>query len=764
MDTRDRTAAKWAMIATAVFLVFVFWLAFSGAAKGGPVIYDRTQNVTFSQSVLDSAGLWYGYPDSIWIKIRAADGTDLNDLRLTTGDGRVSADPDDSALVFTDQWQDIDGDGGDSLYNVTITTGYATGGGLWVSEQHTVTVEVREWWIPTDADSMTHLVTVIRDSLPELVTATGFSTFNAASDSVIVDGSSFADLNNAIDATVVADGAITVATMSQATFDKIGFYVLNHRSDTAYWVSGADSSFAAVVMELSTRLDALNNFDPSSDSVIVDVSAAHAAAGLLAGISDSVWDGTPTRDLTTPNDYKADVSGLSTFDNTSDSVIVDVSSAAAARGLAAHTADSVWDGTPTRDLTTPNDYKADVSGLSTFDASSDSVIVDVSAAHDAEGLMAGITDSIKAEFSFNGSFVNANIELLEGSNQSSVDLKDFADNGYDPAGDSLVVYKYDGSSAGNDSLQIRRWVWDSTSGNYGNYARVVDTSKVSEGASATVPDSVAGVARLVNSYANDSALWVQTYQRIDSVADTINAHAPHDDNFGGTGNATGTGSQLDSILVLDTSGTSVPVAYAKVSIYADGYSGSALYTWSDANGWVVFNLDASTDYDVNGVGTGYIFDSYNMTTGSGGTFKDTLMGYNIAVGSPSSASLKRVYDYEEGDVNDGRIRKAGFKVVAQLVGAQEAQSEIPRDTVANLDRSWNDTWETKTDTSGYWFLDVPVTSYLKPGNRTDSVFIKFTMYEYQSSTKTRWETDEWLYLEDTDTDCLTNILNGTGCP
>lgn len=86
-----------------------------------------------------------------------------------------------------------------------------------------------------------------------------------------------------------------------------------------------------------------STYNPASDSVIVDVSAAATANGLVDEIQ----------------------SGLSTFDNTADSVIADVSAAATANGLV----DEIQ------------------SGLSTFNNTSDSVIVDVSSAASANGLL-----------------------------------------------------------------------------------------------------------------------------------------------------------------------------------------------------------------------------------------------------------------------------------------------------------------------------------------------------------------------------------------
>jgi len=74
-------------------------------------------------------------------------------------------------------------------------------------------------------------------------------------------------------------------------------------------------------------------FDPSTDSVLVDVSAAGEAGGLASTIEDTIYAHT--------DDYKA--TGFSTFDASAESVFVDVSAASDDGGLLSIMADTLTD-------------------------------------------------------------------------------------------------------------------------------------------------------------------------------------------------------------------------------------------------------------------------------------------------------------------------------------------------------------------------------------------------------------------------------------
>lgn len=175
--------------------------------------------------------------------------------------------------------------------------------------------------------------------------------------------------------------------------------------------------------------------------------------------------------------------------------------------------------------------------------------------------------------------------------------------------------------------------------------------------------------------------------------------------------AAGTGEQYDSILVLDTSGTPAPIPWAHVTVYLDGFSGNGFPAMANAAGWAMLNLGASTAYDVLGHASGFVIGAYNMTTGSGGTFCDTLMGYDIDLGSPGSADLCRVSGTIRG--SDGQAI-AGAKVYLNLVFPADS---VPIDTatattVTSL-IAGQQAYAT-TDANGQWYLDRIPNAYLTP--------------------------------------------------
>jgi hypothetical protein len=203
----------------------------------------------------------------------------------------------------------------------------------------------------------------------------------------------------------------------------------------------------------------------------------------------------------------ADVSGLSTFDATSDSVYVfkmsdsvvakieDTIHANAAdykaTGFSTHSAADVWT-TGSRELSTPNNYKADVSGLSTFDAATDSVIVDASAANVDDGLAELI--AVAAEDSVNNNYPgNFSSLAILATGEVGIDLDntqgtlDAAEIGADAITSSQLA-----TSAGNE---LADEVWDelqaghSTDGSFGAY---VDDTVSEAGATATISDADMG--------------------------------------------------------------------------------------------------------------------------------------------------------------------------------------------------------------------------------------------------------------------------------
>ena len=161
------------------------------------------------------------------------------------------------------------------------------------------------------------------------------------------------------------------------------------------------------------------------------------------------------------------------------------------------------------------------------------------------------------------------------------------------------------------------------------------------GAAGSVPDSALNyISMLGTQHPTDSALQEQIYARVDSIADTINAHAPHDDNWGGTGNATGTGSQTDTIWVYDTSGTDVVVPYTKITVKNAAQSANIAVSYANTSGYAVFALDASTEYNVLCQIYGYNFDLFNWTTGAGAWDSTYVNGYDIEVATAATPTAQ----------------------------------------------------------------------------------------------------------------------------
>jgi len=128
----------------------------------------------------------------------------------------------------------------------------------------------------------------------------------------------------------------------------------------------------------------------------------------------------------------------------------------------------------------------------------------------------------------------------------------------------------------------------------------------------------------------------------------------------------GSGSQLDSIKVKDTSGTDVVVANTKVTVQLSGGN----YTWLTTNGagWAVFNLEPSTAYTLLGTTTGYVFPSRLDTTGSGANYKDSILGYDIApTNSTPGSQQTTLYDWATIGVDTLK----GATVTITLSGASD---------------------------------------------------------------------------------------------
>jgi hypothetical protein len=100
-------------------------------------------------------------------------------------------------------------------------------------------------------------------------------------------------------------------------------------------------------------------------------------------------------------------------------------------------------------------------------------------------------------------------------------------------------------------------------------------------------------------------------------------------------------------------------------------------------------------YDAVTTLPGFVFPNYDMTTGSGATFKDTIMGYNIDVGSPSSPTLCRLLGTVYNPYG-GIVATALVKVCPEQAGVARSGNLliVPQCKLA------------ATDATGAFFMDV----------------------------------------------------------
>jgi hypothetical protein len=117
--------------------------------------------------------------------------------------------------------------------------------------------------------------TTIKASTDTETDIAALNDFDPASDSVIVDGSSFASLDNAIDASVIADDAIDYATFAASAPS-----VWWNEGKTGYSLAATGSDADTGIIAMKTKLTAIDSkttnlpTDPADDS---DLDAAIAA-------------------------------------------------------------------------------------------------------------------------------------------------------------------------------------------------------------------------------------------------------------------------------------------------------------------------------------------------------------------------------------------------------------------------------------------------------------------------------------------------------
>ena len=163
----------------------------------------------------------------------------------------------------------------------------------------------------------------------------------------------------------------------------------------------ADALPASFTIKTDTKLvSELNDFDSSSDGVIVTTNNDKTGYALSAGGVTAVQDGLST--FNPASDTVANVTTVNEVENVGLGAISGNSFEAGAinAGIIANdtiTAAKIQNGAfTTVKFAEPNDFKADVSGLSTFDASSDGVIVTTNNDKTGYALSAGAVTAVQS--------------------------------------------------------------------------------------------------------------------------------------------------------------------------------------------------------------------------------------------------------------------------------------------------------------------------------------------------------------------------------
>jgi len=273
------------------------------------------------------------------------------------------------------------------------------------------------------------------------------------------------------------------------------------------------------------------------------------------------------------------------------------------------------------------------------------------------------------------------------------------------AGDSMHIYQ-------NDTLLYVQAV--DTARNATDYAVAGDSMHIYQ-------DDTLLYVQAVDTARNATGASGASVSNIKSLMiDTINV-ARDDTKDDYKASISGSGSDTLTLWMIDTSGTDEALARVSIIVH-DSASGawSAGTVLSNASGYYKFALDSST-YLVLANAIGYEFPTPQYINVDGAT-TDSILGYDLAAGTPSSAGLCRV----EGWIYnlDGSAAK-GKKVSFQFEGTFN-------DSLFNGDVQIipGNVWTT-TDSTGYWYKD------LYPNSTLDSN----SMYRYSVDGK------EWVPFE-----------------
>lgn len=125
---------------------------------------------------------------------------------------------------------------------------------------------------------------------------------------------------------------------------------------------------------------------------------------------------------------------------------------------------------------------------------------------------------------------------------------------------------------------------------------------------------------------NDTVRWM-TIEYVENPADYKSATA-------------GGGAQTDSFFVYDTSGTDELVPDVDITVKPSGGGAAIAYgSQTDANGYLQYNLSASTEYLFQMRRIGYAFSDSTYTTDSGDSDSIAFLCYDLEYPAPSSATV-----------------------------------------------------------------------------------------------------------------------------
>jgi hypothetical protein len=498
-----------------------------------------------------------------------------------------------------------------------------------------------------------------------------------------------------VNVVTLTDGAIVAADIATDAADKIGFYTNNMGDDSGAWISGADTSVMAHLRYLDAATSSRSAFAAATDSVHVD---GTTLGGLIGAITATTIAAGAITSSEAAN-LDAAVSSRSTFVASTDSVHADGTTLGGLIGAITAT-------------TIAPDAIASSELAST---AVDEIWTEDTTGYNSRATMGGIVSEVDDSLDSQGwAATGAGAASVSSFDYHVVEFRGVVTRGYVSAFVAAAL------TQAND---------------YWNDNQVLFVTGAAAGQVAGIVDFVA---------ATDSVDIRPDLSIAPAVGDSfyiVGLLAPALP----TDVTAGTGDQNDSILVLDTSGADAPVPLAKVSLYLDGYSGNALIDNASSAGWAEFSLGRSTAYDAVTTLPGFVFPNYDMTTGSGATFKDTIMGYNIDFGTGTTAGYKVVHgrEYIGGDSLSGSV--TGVVVTATLVTRRSTvHGDITFADTLNDNSLGNRVVAIDTSNStGFWQIAVPMNTIITMGNAaaSDSTFWQF---EGRKGTTRRFI--KWVYL------------------